>query len=150
MTEQNKLEDFSSQPPLHIDPHLSINIPDAVSVDSATAPTHGYPPSINIPDSGSVDSATAPTHGYLPGHQTFPIIKKDSATAPTQGSNVDVGEEKRVGFFGYGFGWDLFILGFFLLAIPWFIGAAMVISIVLDSIQSETCTDCLSEGANFS
>ncbi|GAU48413.1 hypothetical protein TSUD_99280 [Trifolium subterraneum] len=107
MTEQKKLEDFSSHPPPNANPNHSIN----------------------IPDSGSADSATLPTHG----------------------SKVDeVVEVKRLGFFGFGYGWDLFILGFFLLGIPWLVGAAVVIAIILDSIERETCTRCLSEGADFS
>ncbi|WJX67413.1 hypothetical protein P8452_51879 [Trifolium repens] len=72
-----------------------------------------------------------------------------SAPPPTHGSKVDVVEEKRLGFFGNGYGWDLFILGFFLLAIPWFIGSAIVVSIIMDSIQQATCTKCISTGADF-
>ncbi|WJX38762.1 hypothetical protein P8452_26389 [Trifolium repens] len=74
----------------------------------------------------------------------------DSTSPPIQDSKVIVHEEKRLGFFGHGFGWDLFILGFFLLAIPWFVGAAIVISIVLDSVQRKTSTPSISEGVDFS
>ncbi|XP_045801128.1 uncharacterized protein LOC123895003 [Trifolium pratense] len=123
-------------------------------VPSHTPPNTDPNHSINIPDSGTVDSIAPPTHG----------------------SKVDEGEEKRFGFFGFGFGWDLFILGFFLLGIPWLVGAvifllmicfnadmqdkygylacfigAVGISLFLDSIERETCTTkCFSQGVDFS
>ncbi|XP_031499411.1 60S ribosomal protein L18a-like protein [Nymphaea colorata] len=84
-------------------------------------PAIGFPQP--VPPPGSVPSAPPyypppppPPHGY----QTVP------GYAVAEGTPV---RERRLPCCGIGLGWFLFIIGFFLAAIPWYIGAFILICV---------------------
>uniref|UniRef100_A0ACD6AIK0 Uncharacterized protein n=1 Tax=Avena sativa TaxID=4498 RepID=A0ACD6AIK0_AVESA len=54
--------------------------------------------------------------------------------------------EPRLPFFGVGIGWVLFLLGFFLAAIPWYIGAFLLFFVALDHREKSGLIACTIAG----
>ncbi|RZB66111.1 60S ribosomal protein L18a-like protein [Glycine soja] len=78
-------------------------------------PAIGFPHP--VPPPGAADSS-APPPPYYPGYQAVP------GYAVAEGRPV---RERHLGCCGLGCGWCLFILGFFLAGIPWYVGAIIML-----------------------
>ncbi|XP_058101115.1 large ribosomal subunit protein eL20 isoform X2 [Magnolia sinica] len=78
-------------------------------------PAIGFPQP--IPPPGAV--ASAPPYHYHQGYQAVP-----GYAAVAEGRPV---RERRLPCCGIGLGWFLFIIGFFLAAIPWYVGALIIL-----------------------
>ncbi|KAI3456028.1 hypothetical protein Pfo_012691 [Paulownia fortunei] len=75
--------------------------------------------------------AGSPPHYYPQGYQTVPVflISFCHGYAVAEGRPL---REDRLPCCGVGIGWFLFIIGFFLGAIPWYIGAFLLLCVRLD------------------
>ncbi|KAI3525250.1 hypothetical protein L1887_03925 [Cichorium endivia] len=92
-------------------------------------PVIGYPQPVPSPVASCGPSVKPHVHGY----QAVPV------SAVAEGIPVS---ERRLPFCGIGIGWFLFIVGFFLAAIPWYVGAFMLCSRSNKRKQSG-CLACL-------
>ncbi|PSS05915.1 60S ribosomal protein L18a-like protein [Actinidia chinensis var. chinensis] len=82
-------------------------------------PVIGFPQP--VPPPGATASAPPPPpQYYAPGYQAVP------GYAVAEGRPV---RERRLPCCGCGVGWFLFIIGFFLAAIPWYVGAIILICV---------------------
>ncbi|KAF5205342.1 60S ribosomal protein L18a-like protein [Thalictrum thalictroides] len=88
-------------------------------------PSIGFPQP--VPPPGVSASSTSPYypphHGYQAGYQSVP------GYAVAEGRPV---REHRLPCCGIGIGWLLFLLGFFLAAIPWYAGAIIILCARVD------------------
>ncbi|XP_047335206.1 60S ribosomal protein L18a-like protein [Impatiens glandulifera] len=89
-------------------------------------PVIGFPQP--VPPPGITASSLPPGSEYDQGYQTVP------GYAVTDGSHV---REGRLSCCGCGMGWFLFIIGFFLAAIPWYIGAFVILCIKTVDIREK-------------
>ncbi|XP_038686689.1 60S ribosomal protein L18a-like protein [Tripterygium wilfordii] len=76
-------------------------------------PAIGFPQPVPPPGAGAHGSSAPPPQYYTQGYQTVP------GYAVAEGRPA---RERRLPCCGIGLGWCLFIIGFFLGAIPWYIG----------------------------
>ncbi|KAF9588738.1 hypothetical protein IFM89_015175 [Coptis chinensis] len=85
---------------------------------------HNQPPSIGFPQPApppGVTAATSSPSPYYPyGYQAVPVV---------EGRPV---RERRLCCCGIGSGWLLFVLGFFIAAVPWYIGAVIILCARVD------------------
>ncbi|XP_030552134.1 60S ribosomal protein L18a-like protein [Rhodamnia argentea] len=82
-------------------------------------PAIGYPQLVPPPGASAPSAPPPPPHQYYHhGYQTVP------GYAVAEGRPI---RESRLPCCGIGFGWFLFIVGFFLGAIPWYIGLLMLL-----------------------
>eukprot|EP00262_Sarcandra_glabra_P017604 TRINITY_DN606_c0_g1_i2.p1 TRINITY_DN606_c0_g1~~TRINITY_DN606_c0_g1_i2.p1 ORF type:complete len:150 (+),score=21.79 TRINITY_DN606_c0_g1_i2:248-697(+) len=88
-------------------------------VPSYSEPAIGFPQP--IPPSGVV--ASAPPY-YAHGYQAVPGYVAVAVGRPVR--------ERRLPCCGIGLGWILFIIGFFLPGIPWYIGALILLCVRVD------------------
>ncbi|KAB1216166.1 60S ribosomal protein L18a-like protein [Morella rubra] len=89
-------------------------------------PPPPHPPVIGLPQPAPPPGATqpsAPPAYYAQGYETVP------GYAVAEGRPV---RERRLPCCGIGVGWFLFIIGFFLAAIPWYVGALFLICSRID------------------
>ncbi|XP_057949629.1 large ribosomal subunit protein eL20z-like isoform X1 [Malania oleifera] len=93
-------------------------------VATYSPPAIGFPQPVPPPGAAE-SSAYPPSHPpyYAPGYQTV------TGYAVAEGRPV---RERRLACCGLGVGWFLFIIGFFLAAIPWYIGAIVLICARID------------------
>ncbi|KAL0008851.1 hypothetical protein SO802_010353 [Lithocarpus litseifolius] len=99
-------------PPQHQHQHQPvIGLPQPVPPPGATHPSAPPPP--------------PPPQYYAQGYQTVP------GYAVAEGRPVTV-RERRLPCCGIGVGWCLFIIGFFLAAIPWYVGALILLCSRID------------------
>ncbi|XP_059661375.1 large ribosomal subunit protein eL20z-like [Cornus florida] len=85
-------------------------------------PVIGFPQPIPPPGSSEA-SAPPPPQYYAQGYQAVP------GYAIAEGRPV---RERRLPCCGLGLGWFLFIIGFFLAAIPWYVGALLLLCARVD------------------
>jgi len=86
----------------------------------------------------------------------IPTVKQDhGASAHQARAKMEDGYRKmsaaeivqpRLPFFGVGVGWVLFLLGFFLAAIPWYIGAFLLFFVALDHREKSGLIACTIAG----
>ncbi|GAV61724.1 hypothetical protein CFOL_v3_05250 [Cephalotus follicularis] len=89
-------------------------------------PGHNDPPSVPPP---------YPPQYYSQGYQSAPV----TGYAVAEGRPV---RERRLPCCGIGFGWFLFIIGFFLGAIPWYIGLFILLCGRIDSREKPGYVAC--------
>ncbi|KAJ1434227.1 putative 60S ribosomal protein L18a-like protein [Sesbania bispinosa] len=106
----------SNYPPPPPDPHPAIGFP------------HPVPPP------GAVDPSAPPPPYYPHGYQAVP------GYAVAEGRPV---RERRLGCCGLGCGWCLFILGFFLGGIPWYVGAIIMLCSRVDYREKPGYIACI-------
>ncbi|XP_078174835.1 large ribosomal subunit protein eL20z-like [Carex rostrata] len=110
--EKGKGEGHVADPPQHQHPYGNFEGPPSYP----PPPVMGFPQP--APPSGLTASAQPAPGYYSHGYQTAP------------GYNVTVEDrerrQRRLPCCGIGIGWLLFILGFFLAAIPWYVGAILL------------------------
>ncbi|XP_004488664.1 large ribosomal subunit protein eL20z-like [Cicer arietinum] len=133
MTEQDKPRAFSGHPP----PSQSQPFPppqygtfQGVSNFPPPQPAIGFPQP--VPPPGSADPSGPPFYPH--GYQAFP------GYAVAEGRPV---RERRLGCCGFGCGWCLFILGFFLAAIPWYVGAIIMLCSRVDYREKPGYIACI-------
>ncbi|XP_027342507.1 60S ribosomal protein L18a-like protein [Abrus precatorius] len=95
-------------------------------------PAIGFPHP--VPPPGAVDSSAPPPPYYPHGYQAVP------GYAVAEGRPV---RERRLGCCGLGCGWCLFILGFFLAAIPWYVGAIIMLCSRVDYREKPGYIACM-------
>ncbi|KAL8205414.1 hypothetical protein R6Q57_008965 [Mikania cordata] len=117
------------QPPHHYGTFQGVNNypPSAPPVP---APVIGFPQPAPPPGASGGPSVSHYVHGYqaVPGY------------AIAEGRPV---RERRLPCCGIGMGWFLFIVGFFLAAIPWYIGAFILICARYDHREKPGYIACL-------
>uniref|UniRef100_A0A2P2JEM9 60S ribosomal protein L18a-like protein n=1 Tax=Rhizophora mucronata TaxID=61149 RepID=A0A2P2JEM9_RHIMU len=86
-------------------------------------PVIGFPQPAPPPGATAEPSAPPPPQYYAQGYQTVP------GYAVAEGRPV---RERRLPCCGIGIGWFLFIIGFFLGAIPWYIGLFVLVCARID------------------
>lgn len=85
-------------------------------------PAHSPAPAIGFPQPVPPRGAMDPPHYYTHGYQAVP------GYVVAEGTPVrDREREHRLPCCGIGYGWFLFIIGFFLAGIPWYVGAFFLI-----------------------
>ncbi|XP_078438593.1 large ribosomal subunit protein eL20z-like [Wolffia australiana] len=89
------------------------------------------PPVIGYPQPGVISSSSADPILFSRGYQNVP--------GTIQGHPVI---EPRLPCFGIGLGWFLFIVGFFLAAIPWYIGAFLYFCSAVDRREKAGYVAC--------
>ncbi|CAJ1957828.1 unnamed protein product [Sphenostylis stenocarpa] len=94
-------------------------------------PAIGFPHP--VPPPGAIDSS-APPPPYYQGYQAVP------GYAVAEGRPV---RERHLGCCGLGCGWCLFILGFFLAAIPWYVGAIIMLCSRVDHREKPGYVACV-------
>ncbi|WOK91506.1 60S ribosomal protein L18a-like protein [Canna indica] len=115
------------QPQLNQYPYGTFGVPDY------SQPVIGVPQPVAPPGVGVVVAPSAPTyppyspradHYYMHGYQTVPVY------API--AEVRTLRLRRLPCCGMGLGWFLFIAGFFLAAVPWYVGAFVLLCVRID------------------
>ncbi|PWA37940.1 ribosomal protein L18ae family [Artemisia annua] len=93
-------------------------------------PVIGFPQPVPPPGMPGGPSANSYVHGYqsVPGY------------AVAEGRPV---RERRLPCCGIGIGWLLFILGFFIAAIPWYVGAFILLCAQYDDREKPGYVACL-------
>ncbi|WJX72649.1 hypothetical protein P8452_56504 [Trifolium repens] len=107
------------------------NFPPPLPPHTNQYPAIGFPQP--VPPPGSDPSAPPPPY-YPHGYQAFP------GYAVAEGRPV---RERRLGCCGIGCGWCLFVMGFFLAAIPWYVGAIIVLFSRVDYREKPGYIACL-------
>uniref|UniRef100_A0A7C9DLM6 60S ribosomal protein L18a-like protein n=1 Tax=Opuntia streptacantha TaxID=393608 RepID=A0A7C9DLM6_OPUST len=85
-------------------------------IPHSPAPAMGFPQP--VPPRGAMDPSNYYAHGYqaVPGY----VVAEGTPVRERE-------HEHRLPCCGIGFGWFLFIIGFFLAGIPWYVGAFFLI-----------------------
>jgi len=81
-----------------------------------------------VPPPGAVGSETYYPHGY----QAVPGYPSPQVYPPVVEADVVPVRERRLPCCGIGLGWALFIIGFFLASIPWYVGAFLLLCVRQD------------------
>ncbi|KAK7272634.1 hypothetical protein RJT34_29354 [Clitoria ternatea] len=140
MTEEDKprtLSDHHHHPPPQPQPFPAAQYGTFQGVSNYPPPPTEPHPAIGfphpVPPPGAIDSAHLPPY-YPHGYQAVP------GYAVAEGRPV---REPRLGCCGIGCGWCLFILGFFLAGIPWFVGAILMLCSRVDHREKPGYVACI-------
>ncbi|MQL94603.1 hypothetical protein Taro_027262 [Colocasia esculenta] len=98
-------------------------------------------PAIGFPQPAPPPGAIAPSAGagptcYAHGYQAIPV---QGYIAVVEGWPV---RERRLSCCGIGMGWFLFFAGFFLAAIPWYVGAFVLLCAIVDHREKPGYVAC--------
>uniref|UniRef100_A0A7N0VH66 60S ribosomal protein L18a-like protein n=1 Tax=Kalanchoe fedtschenkoi TaxID=63787 RepID=A0A7N0VH66_KALFE len=107
------------QPPYPVQPHYNLPPPPLVA---------GFPQPVPPPGLSA----------YSYGYQSVPVVVHGYA-AVAEGRPV----RDRLPCCGIGFGWFLFIIGFFLGGFPWYIGTFFLLFARVDPREKPGCVACL-------
>lgn len=142
MTEHDKPKSSSGYPPQPPSQSQPFPVPPPqygtfLGVSNFPPPNPGPYPTVGfphpVPPPGSDPSAPPPPY-YPHGYQAFP------GYAVAEGRPV---RERRLGCCGIGCGWCLFIMGFFLAAIPWYVGAIIMLCSRVDYREKPGFIACI-------
>ncbi|KAL6999709.1 hypothetical protein U1Q18_000866 [Sarracenia purpurea var. burkii] len=90
--------------------------------NSPSPPMIGFPQPVPPPGATEPSAPPPPPPYYAHGYQAVPA----PGYAVAEGRPI---RERRLPCCGCGLGWFLFIIGFFLAAIPWYVGAIMLLCV---------------------
>ncbi|XP_015899412.2 large ribosomal subunit protein eL20z [Ziziphus jujuba] len=110
------------------------NYPPPLPPRPPQQPAIGFPRPVPPPGATASGGPPPDPHYYAHGYQTVP------GYAVAEGRPV---RERRLPCCGLGFGWFLFIIGFFLAAIPWYIGAIILLCARVDHREKPGYIGCV-------
>ncbi|XP_020571038.1 60S ribosomal protein L18a-like protein [Phalaenopsis equestris] len=125
-----------------IGPHSKPN-PDHIGFPIPATPLEvagTYPPGASAaypyPASGiypiGAGASLPPPAVQVPYATGLPYYSQGYGTDPGDAAQITTSKIERLPCCGLGFGWFLFIIGFFLAAIPWYVGAFIIIFVGVD------------------